>query len=81
MARPTRDNARDGRGSGEMLARKRSRYMEGVKEIDMNDHSFLGRFVTDFGKIIPARLTGVTAKQQRVIKRGIRRARNIGLLP
>ncbi len=81
MARPTRNDARDGRGSGEMLARKRSRYLEGVTDIDINDHELLSRFITDHGKIMPARLTGVTAKQQRVIKRGVRRARNIGLLP
>jgi ribosomal protein S18 len=36
--------------------------------------------VTEFGKIMPARLTGVTAHQQRQIRRGVTRARNMGLL-
>ncbi len=76
------DDARDGsRGAGNVLARKRSRYLEGATDIDINDHEFLRRFLTDHGKIIPARLTGVTARQQRAIRQGVRRARNIGLLP
>lgn len=48
--------------------------------IDLNDVELLRRFVTEYGKIIPARLTGVTAAQQRQIKKGVRRARNMGLL-
>ena len=48
--------------------------------VDTNDVEFLRRFVTEYGKIIPARLTGVTAAQQRQIKQGVRRARNMGLL-
>ena len=60
--------------------RKRSRYLDEVKVIDINDHEFLRKFVTEYGKIIPARLTGASAKQQRQIKQGIRRARNMGLI-
>jgi small subunit ribosomal protein S18 len=48
--------------------------------IDENDVESLRRFVTEYGKIIPCRISGVTAAQQRQIKRGIRRARNMGLL-
>jgi len=48
--------------------------------IDESDIESLRRFVTEYGKIIPARISGVTAAQQRQIKRGIRRARNMGLL-
>jgi len=48
--------------------------------IDINDIDLLRRFVTEYGKIIPARITNVTAAQQRKIKAGIRRARNMGLL-
>lgn len=60
--------------------RKRSRHLDGVTEIDLRDHELLRRFVTDHGKIMPARLTGATAKQQREIKKGVRRAREMGLL-
>ncbi|MCL1920214.1 MAG: 30S ribosomal protein S18 [Kiritimatiellaeota bacterium] len=48
--------------------------------IDENDVESLRRFVTEYGKIIPARISGVTAAQQRQIKRGVRRARNMGLM-
>ncbi|MEI6647278.1 MAG: 30S ribosomal protein S18 [bacterium] len=48
--------------------------------IDESDIESLRRFVTEYGKIIPSRISGVTAAQQRQIKRGIRRARNLGLL-
>ena len=61
-------------------ARKRARYLEGVKEIDPRDYEVLRRFVTDHGKIVPSRFTGATPKQQRQISRAIRRARVMGLL-
>ena len=64
-----------------LAARKRSRYLEGVTTIDITDYDFLRKFTTDHGKVIPARLSGATAKQQRRIKRGVRRARVIGLVP
>ena len=49
-------------------------------KIDLNDIEVLKRYVTEYGKIIPARVTGVTAMQQRQIKKGVRRARNMGLM-
>lgn len=49
-------------------------------KIDLNDIELLRRYVTEFGKIRPARVTGVTSMQQRAIKKGVRRARNMGLL-
>ncbi len=60
--------------------KKRSRLLEPGDVVDIDDVEFLKRFVTEFGKIIPARLTGVTAEQQRQIRRGICRARNMGLI-
>ncbi len=52
-----------------------------VAVVDTTDSDFLRRFVTEQGKILPIRLTGLTAKQQRQLKHGIRRARTLGLLP
>ncbi len=69
------------RKDDEIQAKKMSRYLEDVKEIDISDHEFLRKFVTEHGKIIPARMTGATAKQQRRIKAGVRRARTMGLIP
>jgi len=59
---------------------KPRRSLDGIKTIDNRDYDVLGRFVTDYGKILPARLTGATPKQQRRIKRAVRRARNIGVM-
>lgn len=61
-------------------SKKRSRYLEPNDAVDIDDIELLRRFVTEFGKIIPARISGVTAQQQREIRRGICRARNMGLL-
>lgn len=75
-SRGRRSRSRDDNGP-----RKRSRHLEGVTDININDPDFLSNFVTDHGKIVPSRLTGANARQQRQIKRGVRRARNMGLLP
>lgn len=41
----------------------------------------LKRFVTDRGKLIPAKRTGASAKMQRIISREVKRARFMALLP
>ena len=73
--RGDRDRDRDNLGP-----RKRMRALDPNDIIDINDTEVLRRFVTEYGKILPARLTGVTAAQQRQIKQGVRRARNMGLM-
>ncbi len=85
MIRKTSKPGRNGKGKKrrsalEVTARKKSRHLEGVKNLDIQDADLMRNFVTDYGKILPARLTGAKAKQQRQIKRGVRRARNVGLL-
>jgi small subunit ribosomal protein S18 len=65
----------------EPMVKRRSRHLEGVTVVPIQDHEFLQRMMTDHGKILPSRLTGATAKQQRRIKRGVRRLRVLGLLP
>ena len=64
-----------------VMLRKKSRFLEGVKDIDISDVEFLRKFMTDHGKIMPARMIGASAKQQRLIRQGIRRARVMGMLP
>ncbi len=49
--------------------------------LDYKDVAILRRFVNDRGKMIPSRQTGNTAKQQRMVARAIRRARELALLP
>jgi small subunit ribosomal protein S18 len=48
---------------------------------DYKDPQQLRHFITDRGKIVPRRISGLTAKQQRNLTRAIKRARNIALLP
>ncbi|MCO4746108.1 MAG: 30S ribosomal protein S18 [Proteobacteria bacterium] len=49
--------------------------------VDYKDVRKLQRFLTERGKILPRRATGLTAKQQRQVSRAIKRARHIALLP
>ena len=49
--------------------------------IDYKDVDLLRKFVTERGKILPRRITGLTAKQQRHLTVAIKRARILALLP
>ena len=50
-------------------------------EIDYKDIKLLQRFVSERGKIVPSRITAVSAKKQRALAKAIKRARFLGLLP
>ncbi|MBW4622735.1 MAG: 30S ribosomal protein S18 [Cyanosarcina radialis HA8281-LM2] len=49
--------------------------------IDYKDVDLLRKFITERGKILPRRITGLTAKQQRDLTVAIKRSRIIALLP
>ena len=49
--------------------------------IDYKDVRLLSRFLSEKGKIVPSRITAVSAKKQRELAKAIKRARHIGLLP
>jgi small subunit ribosomal protein S18 len=49
--------------------------------IDWKDVDYLRRFIPERGKIMPRRISGVTAKDQRRIAKAIKRARTMALLP
>ncbi len=51
-----------------------------IKEIDYRNTDLIGRFLTSWGKIRPARETGVCAKHQRALAVAVKRARYLGLL-
>lgn len=53
----------------------------GWKSVDYKDIETLKRFITEKGKILPRRVTGVSARFQRYLNNAIKRARYIGLLP
>jgi small subunit ribosomal protein S18 len=62
--------------------RKASFLLEGAgKNIDFKDMRLLSRFITERGKILPRRITGLNAQQQRMIAKAIKRARQMSLLP
>ena len=49
--------------------------------VDYKNPQLLKHFLSDRGKLIPARISGVSARQQRQITRAIKRARMLALLP
>jgi small subunit ribosomal protein S18 len=50
-------------------------------KIDFKDVRLLQGFMSERGKIVPSRITAVSAKKQRELGQAIKRARQIGLLP
>ena len=53
----------------------------GAPRIDYKDVRLLSRFLSERGKIVPSRITAVSAKKQRELARAIKRARFLGLVP
>ncbi|MGB3641458.1 30S ribosomal protein S18 [Calothrix sp. CCY 0018] len=49
--------------------------------IDYKDVDLLRKFITERGKILPRRITGLTSQQQRALTASIKRARLLALLP
>jgi len=54
---------------------------ENAQTIDYKDVRLLQKYVSERGKIVPSRITAVSAKKQRELAKAIKRARNIALLP
>ena len=51
------------------------------QKIDYKDIDLLSLFLTEQGKILPRRATGVTVQQQRKLTKAIKRARVLSLFP
>ncbi len=56
-------------------------FAAGIREVTWKDIQLLKYFVSERGRILPARTTGLDAKQQRMVTRAIKQARQLGLLP
>jgi small subunit ribosomal protein S18 len=71
------------RGEGRRGARRKrvSPLADPNVVIDYKNPQLLKHFLTDRGKVVPARITGVSARQQRSITKAIKRARLLALLP
>jgi len=50
-------------------------------KIDFKDVRLLLRFTSERGKIVPSRISAVSAKKQRELSQAIKRARNLALIP
>ena len=54
---------------------------EDAPKIDYKDTKLLQRYISERGKVVPSRITAVSAKKQRELARAIKRARFLALLP
>lgn len=76
---------RDGAGAGRKVffRRRKSCPLSGpnAPAVDYKDVKLLQRFISERGKILPSRITAVSAKKQRAMSQAIKRARNLALLP
>ncbi len=72
-----------GLGGGRFFGRRKSCPFSGpnAQTIDYKDVRMLTRFISERGKIVPSRITGVSAKKQRLLQQAIKRARFLALLP
>lgn len=50
-------------------------------KVDYKDGKLLSRFMSERGRILPRRMTGLTSHNQRLVTKAIKRARNVGILP
>ena len=81
-----REGGRDGGAGGgrrPFFRRKKTCPFSGANapKIDYKDVKLLQRFISERGKIVPSRITAVSAKKQRELAQAIKRARFLGLLP
>ena len=53
----------------------------GVASVDYKDTALLRTFVSDRGKVRARRITGITPRQQRMVTRAVKNAREMALLP
>ena len=82
--RNDQDDDKGGRAhKGRPMRRRRVSKLtaERIDYIDYKDVKLLQSFIAENGKILPRRLSGLSAYQQRKITEAVKRARNIALLP
>lgn len=54
---------------------------EGITHVDYKDIDLLKNFITETGKLVPARVTGTKARYQRQLTTAVKRARFLALMP
>ncbi len=63
------------------LYTKHNKIVKGNMSLDYKDIDLLSQYITEQGKILPKRITGLTTKQQKKLTKSIKRARMLSLLP
>jgi small subunit ribosomal protein S18 len=84
MSPPRSGGAGGGSSSSRPFFRRRKSCPFSGKDapkIDYKDPRLLGRFTSERGKIVPSRITAVSAKKQRELARAIKRSRFLALMP
>lgn len=76
-------SSRGGQSARPFFRRRKSCPFSGkdAPKIDYKDVRLLQRYTSERGKIVPSRITAVSAKKQRELARAIKRARFLALLP
>lgn len=77
-----RDNQDDKKGAPRVRRKKTCYFTENkIDFIDYKDERTLRRFLSERGKIIPRRISGTSAKYQRMLAQAVKRARHMAILP
>lgn len=88
--KPQRDNGSDERPERKFSGRKGGRNkrrkvcfftVNKITKVDYKDTDLLKKFISERGKILPRRVTGTSAKYQRLLTIAVKRSRQIALLP
>ncbi|MCP3986272.1 MAG: 30S ribosomal protein S18 [bacterium] len=81
-ARARKKARKQKKSKGSFLRKKVCRFCADPKaEIDYKDPKGLRYFITETGKLIPMRISGNCAKHQRAVALGIKRSRQLALMP
>jgi small subunit ribosomal protein S18 len=72
---------KDARGRGRRRRKVSFLTINKIRSLDYKDTNLLRRFVNEQGKMVSSRQTGTTAKEQRMVAKAVRRAREMALMP
>jgi len=80
LHREKRERSDFAQGNSRRRAKKVCWFEQNNVEPDYKDVRIISRYITERGKIVPRRLSGVTSKNQRKLAIAIKRARHLALL-
>jgi small subunit ribosomal protein S18 len=76
-----RDHVYDRAPSSRFRKKRNPLALAKIEQVTFKDVTLLKYFVSERGRILPRRVTGVSASQQRMIARAVKQARALALLP